>query len=1168
MRKLIISTGLLLVASSTLFGQVRSTSEIKRARPELMELTRTRGAVGVPLSITSWSTLRVHGAAGQLEIPLDPSLGQGAADSEPRRGGIREIRVVFSEPAQPVDGTFDLNDVVITGSDLNTYANNGGGLSGDTLTLTFADGDLPNGLTFNFDVGGLWESVATSSPLAGDADCNVLSLAGDSNNDGNVNLIDAAQVKSKNGETADATNTRQDLTTDGKINLIDVAFAVAQASLPSPPDAVDDPGFSTPFETLLDSGLTSVLDNDSLAGGSISAFDAASAGGGTVIMNTGDGTFTYDPASGFSGPDTFTYELTNADGSDTATVTVTVGGGVAPVAAPDAYDVTGNVSIAVPAPGVLQNDSGAPFSITAFDNPSVNGGDVTVNTTTGAFAYDPPPGFEGLDSFTYDLTNGVGTVTGTVTLTVGGMIWFVDSSQGTNGDGRLSSPFNCLVGTGCFEPAATDAAGDNIFVRSGSYTGGLTLLDGQKLVGDGSSSDLATVTGITLAPNSVALPIFSGTDPLVAGPADIIGVGSGNTIRGLTLSSGSGTGIRGNNFGTLSVSETTVNGGGAIDVSDGVLDVTFDSLSASSSTEKGIRLASVSGTFAVTDVSGTIAVIGFPAVDITGTAGGVQVAASFASVSSTVSASGGIRLANLTPGSNFDGGNATVASSSGDGIALSNNPGSTFTFADLDIDNFSTDQRGLFASTSGTLNISDGDIDGGTASGVDINNTDLAITFTSVTSMGGSDAGINLSTTTGSFSVVGEGVNTLLGGNSTGGTISGKSGADGTNNGVGIVLNNASNVSLARMQLNDFTNFAIRGSNVNGFLLDYSTVSGTNGSSPTADEGSISLTNLSGSTINGANPTGMLGTQISGGLEDNVHIVNDSGILTRFVVDRCLIGANGAALGDDGILLEANGSATASLTVLDTNFTSARGDLLQGSVSNTAVMDVVLDGNAFSNIHANVLGGGVTINGTGDSTMTYDIKNNTFRDAKGHALNVFMGTGGAGDWSGSITNNTVGVSGLAASGSSQATGINVEAQGTGTHRTTVDGNTVHQFTENGMKFLAVDGSANLIATITNNTVDEPASFALQALFVQSGAASADSNSVCATITGNSLAGDAFSTDFRLRQRQPGTSFTLPGYGGTSADTAAVVSFVSGNNIGSPTGSATVNGAGFDGNVCP
>ena len=81
-----------------------------------------------------------------------------------------------------------------------------------------------------------------------------------------------------------------------------------------------------------------VLANDTdvdsvLTAASITAFDAVSANGGTVVSN-GDGTFTYTPALNFVGTDTFTYTVSDGVLTDTATVTITVtpaGGNSAPI---------------------------------------------------------------------------------------------------------------------------------------------------------------------------------------------------------------------------------------------------------------------------------------------------------------------------------------------------------------------------------------------------------------------------------------------------------------------------------------------------------------------------------------------------------------------------------------------------------------------------------------------------------------------------------------------------------------------------------------------------------------------------------------------------------------------------------------------------------------------
>src|SRR5439155_789997 len=60
-----------------------------------------------------------------------------------------------------------------------------------------------------------------------------------------------------------------------------------------------------------------VLSNDDLGDTptGITAFDATSVKGGTVASN-GDGTFSYKPASGFFGIDTFGYTITDSSGDN------------------------------------------------------------------------------------------------------------------------------------------------------------------------------------------------------------------------------------------------------------------------------------------------------------------------------------------------------------------------------------------------------------------------------------------------------------------------------------------------------------------------------------------------------------------------------------------------------------------------------------------------------------------------------------------------------------------------------------------------------------------------------------------------------------------------------------------------------------------------------------
>ncbi|MHC4092378.1 MAG: beta strand repeat-containing protein, partial [Planctomycetota bacterium] len=740
-----------------------------------------------------------------------------------------------------------------------------------------------------------------------------------------------------------------------------------------------------------------------------------------------------------------------------------------PIALDDSYNSIGNVGISVPAPGVLGNDSDPDGgSVTAVVNSgnSLNGGDFSL-AADGSFTYSPPPGFNGNDTFNYTIQDtDTNTDTATVTIVVSGLIWFIDDDNTTCTpacDGRLGSPFDDLAVTAdSFDVNAADSAGDNIFIYSGNYTSGLTLLNSQKLIGEGSSSDLATVTGLSLPTHSAALPTLGGTKPALSSSGDGVGVGQNNTIRGLDITAGTaGTAIRGTNVGTLTVTETNINGGGGMDINTGTLAVTLDSLSASSSTDEGILLSSVSGSFNVS--GGTISTTSVPAVSISG--------------------------------------NPTVG---------------------------------------------------------------LGVTLESVSSSSGSAPGIKLDNTTGSFEVIGDGIDTSVGGNGSGGTISNKTGADNTNNGIGVLLNNATSVTLRRMQLNDFDNFAIRGTSVNGFELSFSTIDGSSGTSLGADEDCVHFDNLSGTAL-------MDDNDISGGFEDNIRVINTTGTLNLSLTDS-LIGTNGAN-GDDGVRIETQSSANATLTITNNDFTAAPGDLLNTNVLNSSVMDLLLQGNDFSNNHASITsgGGGVTIAGGGGGssvTFTYVIDDNTFRDAKGIALNVFKGTG-AGSFEGEITGNDIGVAGVSLSGSSQASGIRVRSNGTGTHTTLIDDNSVLQTNEAGIYLSANDGSSTLNATVTNNSIGEAGSFTFAGIFIDCGALNSDTNLICADVGGtgdeNSFVGSGgqFGLDF-VSATSTNATINMPGLAGGAG---GVASYIQGRNTGTPTVDAFGNYTG-SGTSCP
>jgi hypothetical protein len=364
---------------------------------------------------------------------------------------------------------------------------------------------------------------------------------------------------------------------------------------------------------------------------------------------------------------------------------------------------------------------------------------VTATTGDGSFQYNPAPGFEGSDSFTYTVTDGTGkTDTATVNVTVGGMIWFVNAAAPAGGDGRLANPFNCLVGAGsCFSTTPSDEPGDYIFLFSGTYNdnAALVLLNNQKLIGAAATAPLAggsSITGFTIPPFSDALPPTSGASPVITSTASGVQLASGNLLRGFTVGN---TGTAAGNYdiantatatvGTLTISEVLLNGTGGLFRADagGILSVAFGSAATSSAGSNGIHVANASGS--ITLGSGTITGVAGSDVVISGGTVSLNSASTIthaAGANAMVSISGGHLTGTVTftgtlnatsgTGLQFDNAdgtynfNGTTTLNGGDaGIDILNGSAGTFSFGGTTITNPSG--VGLFVSaSSGPISIS------------------------------------------------------------------------------------------------------------------------------------------------------------------------------------------------------------------------------------------------------------------------------------------------------------------------------------------------------------------------------------------------------------------------------------------------------------------------------
>ena len=188
---------------------------------------------------------------------------------------------------------------------------------------------------------------------------------------------------------------------DGQGGTSSATVSVAVAAVNDAPIAVDDEE-TTDEDTPV---LVDVRVNDSDPDGdTLSIQSLTQPANGSATIN--DGSISYEPNPGFNGEDAFTYTLTDGNGrTDEATVTILVSAvNDAPIAQDDTASTDEDQPVRV---AVLGNDSdpdGDSLSIADVGSPA-NG---TASIEEGELIYRPKLGFEGLDTFTYELSDGQG----------------------------------------------------------------------------------------------------------------------------------------------------------------------------------------------------------------------------------------------------------------------------------------------------------------------------------------------------------------------------------------------------------------------------------------------------------------------------------------------------------------------------------------------------------------------------------------------------------------------------------------------------------------------------------------------------------------------------------------------------------------------------------------
>jgi len=406
--------------------------------------------------------------------------------------------------------------------------------------------------------------------------------------------------------------------------------------------------------------------------------------------------------------------------------------------------------------------------------PCTGGTFSNLNAAVGTFDFDPPPGFSGSCTLTYTLTDngfpapGATSAATTITMTVSGpVIWFVNPTVAGPGDGRLSNPFKFLSGNPGTNNDAddVDAANQIIFVYSGTATGGISLLAGEKLIGQGVTGSFDTFFGTTPPAGTIARPALGGTTPVIQGTVTL--GGNNNVVRGLTIQPPSGS------RGLVASSSVT-----GIQVGAGSFPASSSDVSISSTSAAAIDLSGGgSGDFIFTSVSVTgnstaangILINNFSASTGSFTVKGTGTANSGGTIQNTTGA--GISLTQ-TSNLSFDRMNIQTTGRSG----VSGTQVATFTFTNGTINNSGTlsapvdDRSNIgfgFQSTvtennvSGVVTITGNTLTNAFEHGVDIQNFAGTITNAVIT-------GNTLTSSTSSASSSGSGIRLLGFGSSSG----------------------------------------------------------------------------------------------------------------------------------------------------------------------------------------------------------------------------------------------------------------------------------------------------------------------------------------------------------------------------------------------------------------
>ena len=267
---------------------------------------------------------------------------------------------------------------------------------------------------------------------------------------------------------------------------------------------------------------------------------------GTVSYDVGTGVYTVDGSHTYAEDGSYPISISVADdGGSTTTIsgTATVADAV-PIAADDAVSMYGQ-SVTIAASDLLANDSdpgGDPLHVVLVGAPSYG---TLLDNGDGTYTYTVGAGFGGLDSFTYQASNGT-NLSNLATVNIENMLYVRNTND--SGDGSL----RWTIDNANSHPGP-DTIQFSIPATDPGFVGGVFVICPQSglpwLTDDGTTIDGRTQTAFTgdtnpFGPEIVLNGSLAGGVPWPGASVGGLGIGSSNNrVYGLNIQQFSGDGI-------------------------------------------------------------------------------------------------------------------------------------------------------------------------------------------------------------------------------------------------------------------------------------------------------------------------------------------------------------------------------------------------------------------------------------------------------------------------------------------------------------------------------------------------------------------------------------------------------------------------------------------------